>query len=82
MRSRPARATCHNAPFGRRKQHLSGISSALQMSDRDPDSNFPGRDTYGRRSAGQREGSNVSLIIGGIAALLLIIGLLIAFGTN
>jgi hypothetical protein len=50
------------------------------MTDREPDSSFPGRDTYGRRRRITREGSNVSLYIAGVAAVLLVIGVLFFFG--
>jgi hypothetical protein len=50
------------------------------MTDRKPDSGFPGRDNYGRRFASTREGGNRSLLIAGIAALLLLIGVVWMFG--
>ena len=50
------------------------------MTDREPDSGFPGRDTYGRRATATREGSNRSLVVAGIAALLLLLGVMWMFG--
>ena len=50
------------------------------MTDREPDSGFPGRDSYGRRGRFTREGSNRSLVLAGIAALLLLIGLVWILG--
>jgi hypothetical protein len=50
------------------------------MTDREPDSSFPGRDTYGRRSKFTREGSSVSMIAAALVAFVLILGALFFLG--
>jgi hypothetical protein len=53
------------------------------MSEREPDSNFPGRDTYeGRNNARRRAGTTVSLLIASIAGLLLVIGVAFFFSAS
>jgi hypothetical protein len=52
----------------------------IPMSERDPDSSFPGRDTYSRR--GERGTSNRHLIVAALAAVLLIFGVFYFFGST
>ncbi|HWM46043.1 MAG TPA: hypothetical protein VNR11_03910 [Xanthobacteraceae bacterium] len=53
------------------------------MSEREPDSRFPGRDTYGRgESSRRREGNNLSLIVGGAVVIALVVALIYLIGTG
>jgi hypothetical protein len=51
------------------------------MTEREPDSGFPGRDTYAKPDTPRkREGTNISLRIAGIIGLLLLIGVFYFLG--
>jgi hypothetical protein len=53
------------------------------MTEREPDSGFPGRDTYARPGTiRKREGSNISLFVASIIGLLLLIGIYYFFASQ
>jgi hypothetical protein len=53
------------------------------MKEREPDSGFPGRDTYAwPETLRKREGSNISLFVATVIGLLLLIGLCYFFASQ
>lgn len=52
----------------------------MNSPERTPDSSFPGRDSYGRRSSRTREGGNIGLVVAAVIAVALVLGLLFFFG--